>query len=150
MRLESGADDLLPFHADVKKLVECELHSPTHSVHKENLCWLNAIQIVYFDTKEQNGSAMQQLLQRTAIKKVTCSSVKLPVGTDQIIFFVAKHSLPGFCVPGTCGSSCKSVAGGVRVKVHSFLTFPLSLTAPQCNRKLETVYHTSHSLCKIE
>jgi hypothetical protein len=38
MRLESGADDSLPFHVDVKKLVECELHSPIHSVYKENFC----------------------------------------------------------------------------------------------------------------
>jgi hypothetical protein len=74
MRLVSGADDSLPFHPDAKKLVECELHSPTHSVLKEDFCQLNAIQIVYFDSKEQNESAMHQLLQRTATKQVTCNS----------------------------------------------------------------------------
>jgi hypothetical protein len=59
-RLESGANNSLPFHADVKKLVECEHHyTDWWSVNttprpiaciKRNFFYLNAIQIVYFDT----------------------------------------------------------------------------------------------------
>jgi len=154
MRLESGADDSLPFQADVKKLAECELHSPIHSVHKKKLLLTECNPDSLFGHKRTEWKFYTSATTKNSYKEVTCNSVTRPVGrwrrTNQIIFFVAKHSLPGFCVPGTCGSSCKSVKRGVSVIGDSFLTFLLSLTTPQCNCKLETMYHTSYSLCKIE